>query len=89
MPAGEDSAGYYGDDLGQQPRTQGHPEQDRALSLRGGAFLQTFPHNYEFLPPEKHDYSMRDVARHICNAVPVRLGEIIGESISGHIKNVR
>ncbi len=67
----------------------GHPEQDRALSLREGALLQTFPQNYEFFPPEKHDYSMRDVARHIGNAVPVRLGEIIGESISRHIKDMR
>lgn len=28
---------------------------------------------------------MRDVARHIGNAVPVRLGEIIGESIRLHL----
>ena len=33
---------------------------------------------------------MRDVARHIGNAVPVRLGEIIGESIRHHIdENIR
>ena len=63
----------------------GHPEQDRALSLREGALLQTFPENYEFFPPDVRDYCMRDVARHIGNAVPVRLGEIIGESIREHL----
>ena len=63
----------------------GHPEQDRALSLREGALLQTFPRDYEFFPPDVTDYCMRDVARHIGNAVPVRLGEIIGESIRHHI----
>lgn len=67
----------------------GHPEQDRALSLREGALLQTFPENYEFFPPDVTDYCMRDVARHIGNAVPVRLGEIIGESIRLHLdKNI-
>lgn len=63
----------------------GHPEQDRALTLREGALLQTFPRNYEFFPPETKEYSMRDVARHIGNAVPVKLGEIIGESIKEHL----
>jgi DNA (cytosine-5)-methyltransferase 1 len=28
----------------------GHPEQDRAISLREAALLQTFPENYQFLP---------------------------------------
>lgn len=64
----------------------GHPEQDRALSLREGALLQTFPQDYEFFPPDVTDYCMRDVARHIGNAVPVRLGEIIGESIKEHLR---
>ncbi len=60
----------------------GHPEQDRALTLREGALLQTFPINYEFFSSDTKDYCMRDVARHIGNAVPVRLGEVIGVSIS-------
>ena len=29
----------------------GHPEQDRALSLREGAVLQSFPSNYDFVEP--------------------------------------
>lgn len=63
----------------------GHPEQNRALTLREGALLQTFPKDYEFFPPDVVEYSMKDIARHIGNAVPVRLGEIIGQSISLHL----
>ncbi len=50
----------------------GHPVQDRALTLREGALLQTFPNDYDFINPDT-DFCMRDVARHIGNAVPVRL----------------
>ena len=62
----------------------GHPEQDRALSLREGALLQTFPLDYEFTDPCE-PLLFKDVARHIGNAVPVRLGEVIGESICEHL----
>lgn len=62
----------------------GHPEQDRALSLREGALLQTFPPDYDFIDPER-PIVFRDIARHIGNAVPVRLGEIIGISIINHL----
>ena len=62
----------------------GHPEQDRALSLREGALLQTFPMNYSFINPNV-PFCMSDVARHIGNAVPVRLGEVIGITINSHI----
>lgn len=65
----------------------GHPEQDRALSLREGAILQTFPRNYSFINP-KVPFCMSDVARHIGNAVPVRLGEIIGLTINNHINSI-
>jgi len=60
----------------------GHPEQDRALSLREGALLQTFPPSYNF----GEDIVMSEVTRHIGNAVPPRLGYIIGKSIKTHIK---
>ncbi len=62
----------------------GHPEQDRGLSLREGALLQTFPVDYDFIDPDV-PFCFRDVARHIGNAVPVRLGEVIGESIRNHL----
>lgn len=64
----------------------GHPEQNRGLSLREGALLQTFPQNYNFIDPMKA-FSFSDIARHIGNAVPVRLGEIIGLSIQQHLNN--
>lgn len=63
----------------------GHPVQDRALSLREGALLQTFPNNYNFINPEAK-FVFGDIARHIGNAVPVRLGEVIGESINLHLR---
>lgn len=55
----------------------GHPEQDRAISLREAAILQSFPHYYEFLPPEEKP-SFSEVGRWIGNAVPVKLAEAIG-----------
>ncbi|WP_445399888.1 DNA cytosine methyltransferase [Zobellella sp. An-6] len=62
----------------------GHPEQDRAISLREAAMLQSFPPDYSFLPLEqKHD--MRPLAKMIGNAVPVRLGEIVGQSIKNSL----
>lgn len=65
----------------------GHPTQNRALSLREGALLQTFPRDYEFVQKDKN-VNMGDTARQIGNAVPPRLGEVIGESIIEHIKNI-
>lgn len=61
----------------------GHPEQDRALTLREGAIIQTFPENYAFLPPDKK-IIIKDISRQIGNAVPPRLGEVIGLSILKH-----
>lgn len=58
----------------------GHPEQDRALSLREGAILQTFPPDYEFLHPKERPV-FETVGRWIGNAVPVKLAESIGNSI--------
>lgn len=62
----------------------GHPEQDRAISLREAALLQTFPESYRFLKDgEKARYSV--LGRLIGNAVPVRLGEVIAESFYAHL----
>lgn len=58
----------------------GHPEQDRALTLREGAILQTFPKSYLFAP-HNDEVVLKKIARQIGNAVPPRLGEIIGLSI--------
>jgi DNA (cytosine-5)-methyltransferase 1 len=63
----------------------GHPEQDRAISIREGAILQTFPRKYKFIPPTS-PVGFKRLGRYIGNAVPVRLGEIIGESIIKHFE---
>ena len=60
----------------------GHPEQDRAISLREGALLQTFPPEYNF----GDDIVMSRISRHIGNAVPPRLGYIIGKAIRSHTR---
>lgn len=66
----------------------GHPEQDRAITLREAAILQTFPDDYEFWPSEAK-MEMRPIAKMIGNAVPVRLGEVVGESILKHLEEVK
>lgn len=62
----------------------GHPEQDRALTIREGALLQTFPLDYKFYKNEA-DIGIRKLGVHIGNAVPVDLGFVIGKSIKLHI----
>jgi len=62
----------------------GHPSQNRAISLREAALLQSFPRDYKFA--EDGQISMRHLAKHIGNAVPVLLGCAIGRSIK---KNIR
>lgn len=64
----------------------GHPEQHRGLSLREGAILQSFPPDYEFVKPGG-EYCFKTIGRLIGNAVPVRLGEIVGKSIKLHLAN--
>lgn len=54
----------------------GHPDQDRGLSIREGATLQTFPYNYIF-----HAVSMDAKARQIGNAVPPKLAEKIAQQL--------
>lgn len=63
----------------------GHPEQDRALSLREAALLQTFPKEYKFVDKEEN-LKFGKVSRQIGNAVPPKLGEVIGKSIIEHLK---
>lgn len=62
----------------------GHPEQDRAISLREGAILQSFPKSYVFVPKNEPVFRKR-IGRLIGNAVPVKLGKIIGKSILHHV----
>lgn len=62
----------------------GHPNQNRAISLREAAILQSFPDDYVFMEPE--NITFKAVGRMIGNAVPVRLGEVIGESLMNHVR---
>jgi DNA (cytosine-5)-methyltransferase 1 len=62
----------------------GHPEQDRAISAREAALLQTFPMSYKFFENES-SVSLTKASRYIGNAVPPKLGEVIAESIINHL----
>ena len=53
-----------------------HPEENRALSLREGAVLQTFPKSYKFIGTSK-----AAIARIIGNAVPPLYAKSIGKAI--------
>ena len=62
----------------------GHPDQDRAISLREAAMLQTLPQTYELLAPgQRAKFSV--LGRLIGNAVPVRLGEVVARSLLYHV----
>lgn len=54
----------------------GHPEADRALSLREGALIQSFPKNYNFFGNDT------EIARQIGNAVPVNLSKAVGQTFA-------
>lgn len=62
----------------------GHPEQNRAITLREAAVLQTFPVSYRFLPEgARVRYSV--LGKLIGNAVPVLIGEHIARSLYEHV----
>jgi DNA (cytosine-5)-methyltransferase 1 len=52
-----------------------HPEEDRNITNREGARLQTFPDSYLFCGAKK------EIARQIGNAVPPLLGRVVGEQV--------
>jgi DNA (cytosine-5)-methyltransferase 1 len=60
-----------------------HPEEDRALSLREGATLQSFPKSFKF-----HGTSVSSIARIIGNAVPPEYAKRIGLSIVNNINAI-
>ena len=51
----------------------GHPEQDRAISVREAARIQGFPDTFEFVG------NLNDQAKQVGNAVPVPLAKAVGE----------
>ena len=62
----------------------GHPNQDRGLSLREGAILQSFPPDYAFFPPGA-DIQFKNFGRMVGNAVPVLLARAIARSIKANL----
>jgi DNA (cytosine-5)-methyltransferase 1 len=58
----------------------GHPDQDRGITLREAAILQTFPRRYQFVSP-KDTVFIKTVGRLIGNAVPPLLGLHIGKEL--------
>ena len=62
----------------------GHPTQDRALSLREGAMLQSFPRTYRFVSPHEPVH-FKTLGRLIGNAVPVKLARAIAVAVKDHL----
>lgn len=61
----------------------GHPTQDRPISVREAANLQTFPEDFVFVG------GIKSTTRQVGNAVPVLLSERMGDAIVNHWKQVR
>ena len=56
-----------------------HPHQDRLLSVREAARIQTFPDGYEFRG------GMSDMQQQVSDAVPVLLARRVGEAVLDHL----
>lgn len=57
-----------------------HPEDDRPITVREGARLQSFPDTFEFTGYMTH------VVRHVGNAVPPRLAYRLGLAVKEHLE---
>jgi DNA (cytosine-5)-methyltransferase 1 len=58
-----------------------HPEQDRTITVREAARIQTFPDHVRFAGPPSAAW------RQIGNAVPPRLGEVLGTAILASLES--
>lgn len=65
----------------------GHPEQDRAISIREAALLQTFPKGFKFVAPNEPVVGVW-LSRQIGNAVPVKLSQVVARAIKKHLVDV-
>jgi DNA (cytosine-5)-methyltransferase 1 len=61
----------------------GHPTQNRAISIREGAILQSFSKGYKFVKRGKPIHR-KTIGRLVGNAVPVKLAEAIGKTLIAH-----
>lgn len=66
----------------------GHPEQDRPITLREAAILQSFPSDYEFVAPGD-PVKFAPLGRLIGNAVPPLLATAVGEAIVEHVTLIK
>jgi DNA (cytosine-5)-methyltransferase 1 len=66
----------------------GHPEQNRAISLREAAILQSFPADYDFVAPGQ-PVQFAPLGRLIGNAVPPRLAQAVGCAIVDHVRETQ
>lgn len=64
-------------------RTVWPPRTGSSHLLREAAILQTFPPKYKFVRPDEPVGSAFS-GRLIGNAVPVRLGEVVGQTVVAH-----
>ncbi|WP_249659717.1 DNA cytosine methyltransferase [Lysinibacillus fusiformis] len=65
----------------------GHPVEDRAISLREAALIQTFPFDYKFtgtIDGELYEGASNKIATQIGNAIPVKLAEAFFKEIYLH-----
>ncbi len=60
----------------------GHPTQDRAISVREAASLQTFPRDFIFVG------GLRSTSRQVGNAVPVLLARRLGDAVMEHVRSL-
>jgi len=66
----------------------GHPNQDRTITPREAALLQSFPKDYDFVGPNDK-LALNRLGRMIGNAVPPKLGEAIGAAFLSHIASFK
>ncbi|PGE31565.1 DNA cytosine methyltransferase [Bacillus wiedmannii] len=66
----------------------GHPIEDRAITLREAALIQTFPMDYKFtgsITGEPYKGAKHNIATQIGNAVPVKLAEAFVREIVKYV----
>ena len=64
----------------------GHPEQDRAITLREAAIIQGFPRSYVFVDPSQK-VRVTQVGEMIGNAVPVPVARALAREVAAHIRS--